>query len=96
MKKKRAVLRRLWPFLRPYGGRLCVLAVCLVANNLLTLCIPMLSGWAVGAVGTEPGAVDFGAVGRCCAGMGVCCAGASCPELPGLVPDDPPGPVRVL
>ena len=77
MKKKRAVLRRLWPFLRPYGGRLCVLAVCLVANNLLTLCIPMLSGWAVGAVGTEPGAVDFGAVGRCCAGMGVCCAGAS-------------------
>ena len=77
IRKKRTVWRRLWPFLRPYGTRLGLLTALLVVNNLLTLCIPMLSGWAVGAVGTEPGAVDFAAVGRNCAGMLVCCAGAS-------------------
>ena len=77
IRKKRTVWRRLWPFLRPYGTRLGLLTALLVVNNLLTLCIPMLSGWAVGAVGTEPGAVDFAAVGRNCAGMLACCAGAS-------------------
>lgn len=77
IEKKRTLWRRLWPFLRPYGARLAILAVLLVVNNLLTLCIPMLSGWAVGAVGSEPGAVDFGAVGRNCAGMLACCVGAS-------------------
>ena len=74
IRKKRTVWRRLWPFLRPCGTRLGLLTVLLVVNNLLTLCIPMLSGWAVG---TEPGAVDFAAVGRNCAGMLACGAGAS-------------------
>lgn len=77
IRKKRTIWRRLWPFLRPYGVRLGILAAMLVVNNLLTLCIPMLSGWAVGAVGSEPGAVDFGAVARNCAGMLGCCAGAA-------------------
>lgn len=96
IEKKRTLWRRLWPFLRPYGARLAILAVLLVVNNLLTLCIPMLSGWAVGAVGSEPGAVDFGAVGRNCArDAGMLRRGIRA-ELPGLFPADPSGPVRVL
>ena len=42
IRKKRTIWRRLWPFLRPYGVRLGILAAMLVVNNLLTLCIPCL------------------------------------------------------
>ena len=63
---------RLWRFLRPYSWKLAAILTLLVGTNLLTLCAPMLSGWAVGAVGTEPGGVDFPGVLRNCAGMLAC------------------------
>ena len=56
---KKSLLRRLARFLRPYGARLVLLVILMVASNLLALTAPMLSGWAVDAVGTEAGSVDF-------------------------------------
>lgn len=67
MKKK--TLRRLGVFLRPYGVQLAILIVLMVATNLLALAAPLLSGWAVDAIGTAPGGVDFSRVYRNCAGM---------------------------
>ena len=64
---KHRVLRRLVRFLRPYGWAL-------VWTNLLALVAPMLSGWAVDAIGKVPGGVDFGGVVRNCAAMLVCYA----------------------
>ena len=71
------VLRRLWPFLRPYGLRLVLLTALLAASNLLALTAPLLSGWAVDAVGTKAGGVDFAGVLRNCGGMLACYAAAS-------------------
>lgn len=61
-------------FRRPYLLTLAGITVLMVCANLLTLAVPLLSGWALDAVGTEPGSVDFPAVLRCCAGMLGCCA----------------------
>ena len=71
---KGKVLRRLARFLRPYGAWLAILLVLLVASNLLSLAAPMLSGWAVDAIGTQPGQADFRRVLGCCAAMLACYA----------------------
>lgn len=74
---KKALLRRLARFLRPYGARLVLLVILMVASNLLALTAPMLSGWAVDAVGTEAGSVDFAGVLRNAGGMLACYACSS-------------------
>ena len=50
---KKSLLRRIARFLRPYGAKLLLLVILMVVSNLLALTAPMLSGWAVDAVGTE-------------------------------------------
>ena len=74
---KKSLLRRLARFLRPYGARLVLLVILMVASNLLALTAPMLSGWAVDAVGTEAGSVDFAGVLRNAGGMLACYACSS-------------------
>lgn len=71
---KKRLLMRIGRFLRPYLPTLVGIAVLMVASNLLALAVPLLSGWALDAVGTEPGSVDISTVLRCCAGMMGCCA----------------------
>lgn len=66
------LFRRLARFLRPYAVQLAVLPVLLVVTNLLALAAPLLSGWAVDAVGVEAGKVDFPGVFRSCGGMLAC------------------------
>lgn len=66
---KQGLLRRLGRFLRPYGWRLLLLLVLVCLTNFLALTAPLLSGWALDAVGTRPGGVDFPKVFRCCGGM---------------------------
>lgn len=66
------LLRRMGRFLKPYKLRLGGLLALMVAGNLLALAAPMLSGWAVDAVGTSPGGVDFSGVLRNCGGMLLC------------------------
>lgn len=56
---KHRVLRRLARFLRPYGWSLMGTVGLMVIANLLALAAPMLSGWAVDAIGKVPGGVDF-------------------------------------
>ena len=74
---KKSLLQRLARFLRPYGARLVLLVILMVASNLLALTAPMLSGWAVDAVGTEAGSVDFAGVLRNAGGMLACYACSS-------------------
>ena len=74
---KKSLLWRLARFLRPYGARLVLLVILMVASNLLALTAPMLSGWAVDAVGTEAGSVDFAGVLRNAGGMLACYACSS-------------------
>ncbi len=71
---KRHLLLRIGRFLRPYLLTLAGITVLMVASNLLVLAIPLLSGWALDAVGTESGSVDVSSVLRNCAGMLGCCA----------------------
>ena len=68
MKKKHGLFR-LGPFLRPYGLRLALLMLLLLAGNLLSLAAPFLSGKAVDAIGIRAGEVDFPGVFLACAGM---------------------------
>ena len=74
---KRSLLRRMARFLRPYGPKLIALIALMVASNLLALMAPMLSGWAVDAVGTKAGGVDFAGVLRNGGGMLACYACSS-------------------
>ena len=74
---KKSLLGRMARFLRPYGPKLLFLIVLMVASNLLALMAPMLSGWAVDAVGTEAGGVDFAGVLRNGGGMLACYACSS-------------------
>ena len=74
---KKSLLGRMARFLRPYGPKLLFLIVLMVASNLLALMAPMLSGWAVDAVGTEAGGVDFAGVLRNGGGMLACSACSS-------------------
>lgn len=71
---KKHLLLRIGRFLRPYLLTLAGITVLMVASNLLVLAIPLLSGWALDAVGTESGSVDVSSVLRNCAGMLGCCA----------------------
>ena len=71
---KKHLLLRIGRFLRPYLLTLFLITVLMVWANLLALTVPLLSGWALDAVGTEPGGVNFPAVLRNCAGMLGCCA----------------------
>ena len=43
-------------------------------SGLLALLVPLFSGWAVGAVGTEAGRVDLGRVALWCAGAALAAA----------------------
>ena len=52
---KQGWLRRLWRFLRPHAPALAAAAALAAASGLLALLVPLFSGWAVGAVGTEAG-----------------------------------------
>ena len=61
-------LRRLWRFLRPHAPALAGAASMAAASGLLALLVPLLSGWAVGAAGTETGQADLPRVALCCAG----------------------------
>ena len=74
---KKSLLRRIARFLRPYGAKLLLLVILMVVSNLLALTAPMLSGWAVDAVGTEAGGVDYTGVFRNAGGMLVCYACSS-------------------
>ncbi|MBQ9329742.1 MAG: ABC transporter ATP-binding protein [Oscillibacter sp.] len=69
---KRSLFRRLAPFLRPYLGALSLLFLLVLASNLLSLAAPLLSGWAVDAVGVHTGGVDFPGVFRNVLGMLAC------------------------
>lgn len=71
---KRKTLRRLGGFLRPYSATLGVLLALMLAANLLALTAPLLSGWAVDAIGARPGEVDFPGVFRNCGWMLACYA----------------------
>ena len=71
---KRHILRRLVRFLGPYAPRLALSLVMTVLSSLLALAAPLLSGMAVDAVGTVPGAVDFPRVLRACGAMLACYA----------------------
>lgn len=75
---KKNLLRRLARFLRPYSGQLGILLILMLATNLLSLAAPLLSGWAVDAIGTQAGGVDFAGVLRNCGGMLACYAGSAC------------------
>ncbi len=68
------ILRRLARFLRPYALPLTLCLGLTVLSSLLALAAPLLSGRAVDAVGTVPGAVDFPGVFRACGGMLACYA----------------------
>lgn len=74
---KKDLLGRLGRFLRPYGWQLALLLVLMLATNLLALAAPLLSGWAVDAVGTEAGKVDLAGVLRNCGGMLICYGGSA-------------------
>lgn len=74
---KKSVLKRLGRFLRPYGGQLALLLVLMLASNLLALAAPLLSGWAVDAIGETAGGVDFSGVLKNCGGMLACYGGAA-------------------
>ena len=65
---KRRWLKRLWQFLRPHAPALAGAAALAAAAGLLALLVPLFSGWAVGAVGTEAGQVRLRQVAACCAG----------------------------
>lgn len=71
---KKHLLVRICRFLRPYLLTLAGITVLMVTSNLLVLAVPLLSGWALDAVGTAPGSVDISSVLRNCAGMLGCCA----------------------
>ena len=71
---KKHLLLRVGRFLRPYLLPLVGITVLMVCANLLTLSVPLLSGWALDAVGTKPGSVEISGVLRNCVGMLGCCA----------------------
>ena len=65
---------RLLRFLKPYAGRFVWLLILVLASNLLALLAPMLSGWAVDAIGKEPGGANFEKVFLYCGEMLACYA----------------------
>ncbi len=63
---RKKVILRLWKYL--YEHKLLILAALTltISSNLLALMGPTLAGWAIDAIGTEAGGVDFGKVFRYC------------------------------
>ncbi|MBQ8599574.1 MAG: ABC transporter ATP-binding protein, partial [Oscillospiraceae bacterium] len=56
---RKKVLLRLWKYLYAHKWLLLTALVLTVSSNVLALFGPTLSGWAIDAIGTEPGAVNF-------------------------------------
>ncbi|HWS30222.1 MAG TPA: ABC transporter ATP-binding protein [Clostridia bacterium] len=65
------VLRRLWSYLYRYKWHVLLAFFLMLASNLLALVGPLLSGYAVDAIGIEAGKVDFDSVFYNCALMAV-------------------------
>ncbi len=63
------VLRRLWSYLYRYKWHVLLAFALMLASNLLALIGPLLSGYAVDAIGIEAGKVDFDGVLYNCALM---------------------------
>ena len=53
------VLRRLWQYLYRFKWSLLLAFFLTVASNLFSLVGPLLSGWAIDAIGNEAGQADF-------------------------------------
>ncbi|MDL2259009.1 ABC transporter ATP-binding protein/permease [Eubacteriales bacterium OttesenSCG-928-K08] len=68
----RYILKRMWKYLAKYRLKLIGAFVLMLASNLLLLVVPLLSGEAIDAIGTQIGSVDFPAVIRYCALMFAC------------------------
>ena len=71
-KDRKKVLLRLWSYLYRRKGMLLLALVLTVSGNLLALLGPMLSGFAIDAIGLTPGKVNFPQVFLCC-GLMLCC-----------------------
>ena len=57
--EKRAILRRLWGYMLHSRGLFLLAILMVVGSNAFSLLGPLLSGWAVGAIGEVAGGVDF-------------------------------------
>jgi ATP-binding cassette subfamily B protein len=65
------VLRRLWSYLYRYKWLVLLAFLLMLASNLLALVGPLLSGYAIDAIGVKAGNVDFDGVFYNCALMAV-------------------------
>ncbi|MCE5234438.1 MAG: ABC transporter ATP-binding protein/permease [Eubacteriales bacterium] len=63
------VLRRLWGYLYRYKWQVLLAFLLMLASNLFALVGPLLSGYAIDAIGIEKGKVDFAGVFYNCALM---------------------------
>ncbi len=70
-KTMRAVLR-LGPYFARHKNRVALLFIAMLASNLLSLAIPLLSGRAIDGIGTRAGLVDYRTVLVNCALMLIC------------------------
>jgi ATP-binding cassette subfamily B multidrug efflux pump len=62
MKETLKIMSRLWKYLYRFKWYGLLAIVLSITSNLLSLVGPLLSGRAIDAIGTRPGAVDFGKV----------------------------------
>lgn len=58
-KDRKKVMARLWSYLYQFKWMLLLALILTVTSNLLALYGPKLSGWAIDAIGTEVGKVNF-------------------------------------
>lgn len=61
-KNRKKVMGRLWRYLYKFKWMILLAFILMVTSNLLALYGPKLSGWAIDAIGTEAGKVDFDTV----------------------------------
>ena len=61
-KDRKKVMGRLWHYLYQFKWMLLLAFILMLTSNLLQLYGPKLSGWAIDAIGTEVGKVDFDSV----------------------------------
>ncbi len=59
LREKKHTIRRLGQYLLRYRLLLCIALAATVGSNLFALIGPLLSGYAIDAIGTAPGLVDF-------------------------------------
>ena len=69
---RRQALRRLWGYLYRYKKMLALAFVLTLGSRLLDLVGPMLSGYAIDAIGETPGRVNFEKVFAYCGAMLAC------------------------